>query len=372
MVGAGLVGLATTLSLARRGVQVLLFSHSEAGAASPAAAGMLAPGMEHATGEAHRFALAAREYYPDFLDALESITGERVLLDQSGVLEVLLDDAAAEAAAEADAERNADANGGDARPRGEWIDATTLRAAEPALAHARGAFFYARDGYVDNVHLVHALEAAVAQHRCVSTVQTRVTALEWDGRAAVVRGHDVAASAHTVVLAAGAWSASPAGLPRALPVTPVRGQLALVESAPLAHVAYGPHSYAVPRAGRTVVGSTMERVGFDATVTAAGLTSILVHTATLCPALAGAAVHHRWAGLRPVTPDLLPILGRDPDLPQLVYACGHSRNGILLGPLSAECVAAAVANEEPPHSLRPFRASRFMADGAAHGMLTGK
>ncbi|HET7585485.1 MAG TPA: FAD-dependent oxidoreductase [Gemmatimonadaceae bacterium] len=374
VIGGGLVGLVTTLALARRGVQVLLVASSEPGAASTAAAGMLAPGVEHGsavpeppTGSAaaagaagatvpagnatDRFAVAARDFYLPFLAQLESDTGERVHLDRGGILDVALE------AASADALRSRAGSG-------EWLDPAALRTLEPALAHAHGALLHHHDGYVDNVHLVRVLAEHAAHHEHVRVVAARATALEWSGEHPVVRAEGVTARGETVVLAAGAWSGALPGLPRALPVRPVRGQLLALAAAPLRHVTYGPSSYAVPRGATTVVGSTMESVGFDATVTQTATTAIRTRTEALCPALGDARVCDRWAGLRPVTPDLLPILGRDPDNPRLVYACGHSRNGILLGPLSAECVAAVVANETPPQPLHPFRIDRFLQEPA--------
>ena len=70
-------------------------------------------------------------------------------------------------------------------------------------------------------------------------------------------------------------------------------------------------------------------------------------------------VTRHWAGLRPVTPDFQPILGRDPDRPSVIYACGHSRNGILMAPLTGDCVAALACGEEPWYDLSPFSVARF-------------
>jgi glycine/D-amino acid oxidase-like deaminating enzyme len=105
----------------------------------------------------------------------------------------------------------------------------------------------------------------------------------------------------------------------------------------------------------------MERAGFDAVTTAEGLRELGCAAAAIAPSLAGSPVIDAWAGLRPVTPDLLPVLGPDPDAPQVVYACGHSRNGILMAPLTAECIAAVLCGAEPPVDLTPFRPERFAA-----------
>jgi glycine oxidase len=103
----------------------------------------------------------------------------------------------------------------------------------------------------------------------------------------------------------------------------------------------------------------MERVGFEVGTTADAIAGLLAAAAAICPALREAEVRDQWSGLRPVTPDLLPIIGPDPEFPRVVYACGHSRNGILPAPLTADCVAALVAGAESPHDISPFSVERF-------------
>src|SRR5690606_25641798 len=121
----------------------------------------------------------------------------------------------------------------------------------------------------------------------------------------------------------------------------------------------GPGGYIVPRGGRTVVGSTMEPVAYDHETTPEGLARVLAVGTAICPALVGVPTVERWAGLRPVTPDLLPLIGADPEHPALLYACGHSRNGILLAPLTGACIAALVLGTAPPADLSPFDPARF-------------
>ena len=124
-------------------------------------------------------------------------------------------------------------------------------------------------------------------------------------------------------------------------------------------VIYGPGAYIVPRGQRILVGATLERAGFDPSTTPAALAELRRGAAAIWPAIAELPMASSWAGLRPVTPDLLPIIGPDPDHPCLIYACGHSRNGILMAPLTADCVAAIVAGSAPPADLTPFRVDRF-------------
>ena len=349
VVGDGLVGLACATALADGGARVGLLGAREPGQASQAAAGMLAPGVERATGAAHDFALLARDRYPAYVAALRARTGIDVALDRNGVLQV--------APSAARAAELHDSLAGDAR----WLDPGELAALEPALAPAVGAVLHPGDGAVDNRALLAALQAATVAHPRIAPLGTAAH-LEPLGRRAAVRTADGGRhEAARVVLAAGAWSATLQGLPRRLPVEPVRGQMLALGATPLRHVVYGVGGYVVPRADRTLVGSTMERVGFDPRTTDVAVAGLRAAGEAICPALADAPELARWAGLRPVTPDGLPILGRDPEHEALVYATGHSRNGVLLTPLTAECVAALVAGAPPPADLGPFRIERFDA-----------
>ena len=349
VIGGGLVGLACADALADRGATVRLLAAAEPGQASPAAAGLLAPSLESGDSPAHRFAVAARDVYPAFVAALERRTGRRVPLDRSGILQLALaeDD---EARLRAAAPRTA-----------AWLDARALAALEPALAHARGALHHPDDGWVDNVLLLEALAHAVARRRGVEIVPEAAAAIARSGdgvEATTASGARV--GARVAVLAAGAWAPRLAGLPRPIPVEPVRGQMLSLDAEPLRHAVYGPGGYLVPRAdGRTLVGATMERVGFDPRTTPEGIDGLRATAETLCPPLAEAARLDAWAGLRPITPDLEPIIGPDPEWPALIYACGHSRNGILMAPLTGDVVARLALGETSPHDLAPFRVERF-------------
>jgi glycine oxidase len=132
----------------------------------------------------------------------------------------------------------------------------------------------------------------------------------------------------------------------------------------VSRVTFGRDGYIVPRAGRTIAGSTMEAAGFDARTTDDAIAALRAMARAVCPPLDAAREVGRWSGLRPITPDLRPIIGRDPDRPGVIYACGHSRNGVLLAPLTGDCVAALVAGAEPAHDLTPFAAARFAPDDA--------
>ena len=106
--------------------------------------------------------------------------------------------------------------------------------------------------------------------------------------------------------------------------------------------------------------ATVEYAGFDTWTTARGIEGLLFAARELVPALADAHIAELWTGLRPGTPDELPILGVEPELPGLVYATGHFRNGILLAPITATLIASIVAGEEPELPLGTFSAERFV------------
>jgi glycine oxidase len=353
VIGGGGVGLSIALAAAGRGLSVLLVAEHRAGEAFPAAAGILAPPSlemvgRSAAGPEHAFAVAARDRYPSYLIELAEQSGVAVPINRLGLLHIVLDDAGALEQAVIDI------------PGTTWLDRGALAALEPSLAHAAGARLFPEDGAVDNVVLLRALEMGVA--RCARVRQlsgpARGIRIEPNAIACEIGGEWV--GAEQLVLAAGAWSPLIEGLPRPLPVEPLRGQMISLAASPVRHVVYGHDGYLVPRGDMTLVGATMEHAAFDVSTTEAGVAGLRAAAADLCPALAGLPVAKAWAGLRPVSPDFLPIIGRDPDSPSLIYACGHSRNGVLMAPLTADCVAALLVGETPPASLAAFGIERFV------------
>jgi glycine oxidase len=163
------------------------------------------------------------------------------------------------------------------------------------------------------------------------------------------------------VIAAGAWSSLIEGIPRPLAVAPVRGQMAALpwpEGARPA-IVYGRGGYMLARGSEAIVGSTMEYVGFHPEVSSAGLARIFSNVAELCPTLDRTRVHRTWAGLRPMTPDGLPIIGAEPRLQGLWYATGHGRNGILLTAITGVIMRQLLSGESPGEDLEPFAPTRF-------------
>jgi glycine oxidase len=175
-------------------------------------------------------------------------------------------------------------------------------------------------------------------------------------------------AAGSVVIAAGAWSGGIGGLPTSLPVRPVRGQMfslaADAASDRVARIVETADCYLVPREERLLVGATVEEVGWRQGPTPAGLAMLAAAAARVVPATAEAAIVESWAGFRPGTPDDLPILGRDPDMPDVLYATGHFRNGILLAPITAAAIADLLTGRAAVADLAPFGVARFRSTDA--------
>jgi glycine oxidase len=347
--------MAVAAEASARGASVLLVGESRFGEASPAGAGMLAPGAESEelpNDPVRNFAVSGRDMYPAFLNALEDETGIAVPFDRNGILE-LVDDGAPVLL-----------------PRGaEWIDARALRELEPGLRRFQGAVLHPRDGAVDNVVLVEAMQRRVELRRSITVVRGGVRSIDvTHARPRATLDDGDVLEGGSLVLATGAWAAQLGGLPRPLPVRPVRGQLLMLEGALARHVIYGGGGYVVPRRGprdanpfeRTVIGATMEEAGFVNETTAEGLEELTAVVRRVLPDSAPVRLLSHWAGLRPMTPDRLPILGRDPDAPRLLYACGHGRNGILLAPITGEAIGALAVGAQSPNDVSTLSIERFV------------
>jgi len=351
VIGAGLVGLSVARGVARKGFSVLVTGTRRQGFASAAAAGLLAPTIEAGSGDTLRFALAARDRYPSFLAELREETGTDVPLHFHGILRL------------PDSEADGAELSRDAGPFARWLSTAEAAELEPALAAPFGALWHHQDGMVDNVALLGTLERSAAglgvQRRAVE-----VMALSPSRQSVELALADGARlSCGTVVIAAGAWASLLDGLPRPLPVTPLRGQMLALAGASLRRPVYAMGGYVAPRLeeGFTIAGSTSEDVGFSPGTTPEALTRFEEIARRLLPARPPVPLRS-WSGLRPMTPDGLPILGPDPDVPTVVYACGHSRNGILMAPLTADVVAALLAGEPMPHDITVFAIDRFTSE----------
>jgi glycine oxidase len=362
VVGGGIAGCAAAIELASRRVAVTLLEAEQPGVRTTGASGgMLAPQYE-AGGPNPAFGLgiAARDAYPSFVRRIEELSEWRVGYRRDGML--VANRTAEEEAAAGTAAAWQVALG----LRSEILTAGDARTLHAGISREISSWQWLPDeAQVDAQRLAVAIgPAAQAVGVAVRNGQTVTAVLTAAGRVAGVRtaAGDVL-SADCVVLAAGAWSASIAGLPRHLPVAPVRGQILrlrpqVMPGWPL--VATHTAHYLVPRENGTVlVGSTMESDGFDDSVTDEARLLLATDAAALVPALADAPVVERWAGLRPLTPDRWPIVGPEPELPGLYYATGHGRNGILLGPLTGRVTADLAVDGNSAIAWQPLRVERF-------------
>jgi glycine oxidase len=350
VVGSGVIALACSAELADRGLRVRLVGTTHAGEASSAAAGMLAPSVERELGPTHALAVASRDRYPGYVAALGERTAHAVPLNRRGILEVALDEDRAQQLRAIIDEPS------------EWLDREAIALEEPELSHVAGAAFHPYDGCVDPLALLDALRALVARHDRITVARENVCSIHATELGCnVLTDLENRYASDQLVLAAGAWTPLIEGVDTTVAVIePIRGQMIAFAGRPLGHVVYGPGGYIVPKAdGHTMAGSTMEHAGFVASTTDEGLDGIRSAAGRICPALANAAVSASWAGLRPVTPDFLPIIGRDATWSRIVYACGHSRNGILLTPLTAELVADVVTDVTSQYDFGQFRPGRF-------------
>ncbi len=357
VVGAGPVGAACARELALSGRRVqLLEAGGDEGQAWRAAAGMLAPQIESGPEDPLlELGVAAREHYRPLAAALRETTGVDVGLWQEGIASMAADET------EAADLRSKVASQRQQGLLSDWLDAGEVQARWPWLRPSHGALWAAHDGALAPDKLVRAL-LADASRLGVTMTHDRVTALECRGdRVIGAIGQRGRYAADSVVLAAGAWSGTIVGPPRPVSVEPVRGQmvaLAWPSGTPRA-IVYGRDCYVVARGDEAVVGSTMEYVGFCAETTPEGQAGIVECAGGLSAGFVASPVRRGWAGLRPMTPDGLPLLGSEPRLTGLWYATGHGRHGILLAGLSGLLIRQLVNGEPPAEDLTPFAPDRF-------------
>lgn len=211
ILGGGVAGHTTALACAERGLSSIIIDTPRPGSASRAAAGMLAPSVEELPAEMLGHAIAARDIYPSFLAALRDRTGIDVPLDRSGILQLLSE-------GELEAARSA------GHPKAELVERDALADLEPAFAGQAAALLHADDGAVDNVVLMDALERAASQTPAIQRVLAEVLSIDVEHRSALTRTRGRFSAGH-LVLATGAWAGTMPGLPRSVPVRPVRGEL---------------------------------------------------------------------------------------------------------------------------------------------------
>lgn len=365
VVGGGVIGCAIARHLALRGARVRVLERGEPGAeASWAAAGLLAPLVEaDGPGPFLDLLLRGREAYPGFSEAIREETGIDIGYSDVGTLALALSDPD-----EREMERRFAWQVAAGLPV-ERLTADEARALELALTgELRWALRFSGDHQVDNRELARALRDAAERAGADIRTGVAVKRLSWSGGrlAGVELASGKRMEAGAVVLAAGCWAGCVGGLPRPVPVIPVHGQIVAMDGSPqrFRHCIDTPRVYLVPRAGgRLIAGATVERGVWRKAVTPAGLCSLLPAATEIAPWIGELPLVETWSGLRPGTPDDLPVLGADPEVPNLFYATGHYRNGILLAPLTGRVVGELVLGGDPGEDLAPFGVGRFPAGG---------
>jgi len=351
VIGAGIVGLTTALALSEAGLAVRVVERGAVGReASWAGGGILCPLHPWRYPDAvQMLAWRAAAAYPALADRLARTMGIDPEWTRCGLLILSGDEAAARAWGR------------------RWAQPVALcppaevAALEPALAPTeRPAVRLPAVAQVRNPRLLRALTRALAASGVAIHVRCPVQALQVAaGRVvALETGSGLLATDGPVVVAAGAWSAgllAPLGAP--LPVAPVKGQMLLFEAAPglIRHVVLQADRYAVPRRdGRVLFGSTVEQAGFDTTADPATRERLETDAVRLVPALAGARLAAHWAGLRPGSPEGIPVVGRHPAVSNLWVNAGHFRNGVLLAPATAELLVDRLLGRVPALDPAPY------------------
>jgi glycine oxidase len=377
VIGAGAIGLAIARRLAQDGWSVVVLDAAPgAGLASRAAAGMLAPSAEAEVPDAFfELALASRRLFPSFAKELEEESGMSLDYREDGLLAFPVDDLdETELARRAEWQRAAgleieELDSGDLARRWPRLELPVYR------PDPRGGriFHFPGEAQVDSGLIVDALLTGCAHAGVDVKLGTAARGLRLEeGRVVSVETEEGELGCDVVVNAAGAWAghvAEWAG--EGLPLEPVRGEMLAyaTHQTPPRPIVVAAGAYCLVRtSGHLLVGATVERAGYDAITTGEGQAWLEAHAAELVPSLAAARPSLRWAGLRPATPDHLPVLGFSAEVRGLYHATGHYRNGILLAPVSAEIARSEVAGDLSWHEVSlHFGPTRFGSRAEATG-----
>ena len=339
IIGGGIIGLSLAVELRKHGLSVLVVERGELGReASYAAAGMLAATGEEIPEALRPLAVESARMYPEFVHELQDESGEKIDLREQGTILVSSDDKFPDGC--------------------EPFPQEKLKLLEGALELGKQRASYTSERSVDPRTLMHALVKAV-RHRGVdvaSASEVEEVLIE-NGCVTGVRTKRASYASAVVINCAGAWAGGIA--PHSSPVRPVKGQMLAVVGGPkLKHVIRAEHAYLVPRSdGRIVIGSTLEEAAFSKQIDPATVEGLFRSAVELVPVLKQARQHETWAGLRPGTPDNLPILGESPTKGYFL-ATGHYRDGILLAPVTARVMADAILGKDST-AITPFSPCRF-------------
>ena len=359
VLGGGIIGCALAEELARHGQRVIVIERGCIGTeASSAAAGILSAQMDlPQPGPMFELCQAARSLYPSWVKRIERHAGISVGFHVDGILYLAFasrEEQAMERQARWQARRGL---------RVERWSRQDVRRNEPAVdGRLKRGFYFPAEAQVDNARLMHALAAACRQAGVL--IQEGTSARRILVRRGAVRGVQTdrgSYEAPIIVNCLGSWAAMGGAFPIPLPVEPARGQILAFDGPQqlFRHAVMSPRAYVVQRRdGRLIVGSTIERVGFQKALTAQGMHRILCGLRRFSSALNRCAFREAWAGLRPYTPDHLPVLGAT-SIEGLYVATGHFRHGILLAPITAKLTAELILRGRSSLDLAPFALQRF-------------
>lgn len=363
--GGGLIGGAIAWELARAGLRVGLFDKGEPGReASWAGAGILSAVPENpGTIPLVSLAKSSMALYPNFVAEVEEISSQDVGFRPYGSLQALFSANAREELSTLIALHHG------LGLKTEPLGAEDARELEPALSdEVEAAVLRPQDASVDNRALARAvLEAARKSGAEVCAGHGAKAIWRERGRCAGLILEHEKVSARWTIIAAGCFSAEIRGAEAYAPVRPAKGQMVALRAADsvIERVLWSEKIYLVPRNdGRILAGATVEYAGFDKTVTAGAVTQMLSAAIVLAPSLAQARIEETWAGLRPDSPDHMPILGPT-DLEGLVIATGHFRNGIVLTPVTAKLVREWVTQQSVSLEWERFSPMRFQSVAAS-------
>ncbi|MBZ5612478.1 MAG: glycine oxidase ThiO [Acidobacteriia bacterium] len=357
VIGAGIVGLSLAIELNQLGLRVLVVEKGEPGReASWAAGGMLADFPLETPPLLRELATASARMYPEFVRGLEEESGLKIDLRSVGTLVLFHGETGVHRVSVGPSPATTEA----------YALPGPLAELEPALrapdaAAPQFTALYAQERCVDPRHLTSAAIAA-ARHRGVdfSSGDPVLDVEVVNGKASGVRTSKARFAAGLVVNCAGAWAGKIP--PHHFPTRPVKGQMLCVvmpEKELVRHVIRTPDVYLIPRSdGRLVIGATQEEAGFDKQAVPGTIQKLRQAALNLVPKLAEARILEAWAGLRPGTPDGLPILGATPT-PGCFVATGHFRDGILLAPVTARLMSQIITGQTPQIDVLKFSASRF-------------
>ena len=365
IIGGGIIGCAIAYYLRKSGVEVTVVEKGDIGAeASSAAAGLLAPlGSLSGPGPLADLLLASWSIYPTLVPELEQASGVHLAYEQSGSLRV------ARNPKNIDNLRKRITAWQPLGLKMQWLTGDEARQREALLAPDISAAIYApEEAQVKAPHVVKAFARAATNLGAKLCAHHNVIGMDFHRnkvtRVCTDQGLEIACE--HVIVATGAWTRNLERLlDISLPVEPQRGQILTLKQPsspppPLKHIIFGEAIYLAPKNnGTIVVGATKEEVGFEKHLTAGGIGWLLSTAVRLLSGLEGAAIDQMWAGLRPKTPDNLPILGNAPSLENVILAVGHGSIGIMLSAITGKSITELVTTGHVPEIIAPFSVERF-------------